>query len=288
MVSAPAFFVLGLGVHARMFSSHYDIVRDDPHSEAEILAYVPYLRQSKAFVARDPHATVAEARRVAEAWVSGAGKGDLKPLSPVAFEDTSSDGAKSQIFDTKSQIATRLINGIGESARSGNTRRAVQDAVLVVKLADILKYSDFISLFNCAGEQRRALHQIEAMSSKLSLADCQVIADALPDTKPQPARIDRMVRRSKQMFLTWRERRGYEPLSIEDTQLLSEIPALVRNDNAVALREMRDRIYASKDDHVPTYCSSVRLGVGAQELLNQDITKVTELIAKRRSSPASK
>lgn len=283
MVFAPAIFLAGIGVHARGLNNEFDIVADDPLHERQIMAYVPYLRNSPDFVVRLPRAPVSSARECARRWVQGAESGSLRPLNPIAYEDTSSDGPKSQIFEVCGRVQGRLLAGIGNSVETGDLHQATQDAILSIKLANVLKWSDFISLFNAATQQRRALRQIAPAIDRLSPADRKALLAAIPNLGADPHTMRSMAQRSRSLFLSYRRRRGYEPLSIEDTQLLSDIPAIVKEGNAVALRQMRDRMLASTDDVMPTYCSAVRLGYTAQNSLDRELTALRRRLQKEKA-----
>jgi hypothetical protein len=285
MVFAPAIFLIGLGVHARSLDDDFHIVANDPSHERAVLAYVPYLKKSAAFVDGSTKQSLPEARRIAKIWIEGAKSGDLKPLTPIAFEDTSSEGAKSEIFEVNGRIVTCLVTGVTGGVHKKNYHQATEDAVLAVQMAGILKHSDFISLFNSATAQRRAIQEVSGAFDKLPEKDRERLTTLLPLTQTKHDLVTRMIKRSHQLFVTWRQRRGYEPLSIEDTRLLSDIPALVEGGNAVSLQKMRHRMFASKDDYIPTYCSSLRIGVSAQDLLHKEILDLVRTINVKRASP---
>jgi hypothetical protein len=284
MVFAPAIFLVGLGVHARSLSDNFNFVANDPGRERAVLAYVPYLKKSDGFVDWTQNQSFEEARRVAKIWIEGAEQGKLKPLTPVAFEDTSSEGAKSEIFQVSSRIVTRLLQGVTRSIAAKNYHEATEDVVLAVRLANVLKHSDFISLFNNATAQRRGIQEIVEVADHLTAEDREKISELLPITQTKTELISKMLKRSRQLFVSWRERRGYQPLSIEDTQLLADVPALVENGNAVAQQRLRNRMFASQDDYVPTYFSSIRIGVNAQELLHKEIRSAFRRVNSRRDS----
>lgn len=277
MVFAPALFLVGIGVNARSLSTDFEFVSNDSRTERHIQAYVPYLRDAEKALTPAHRASEDEITKIAREWVDGALRGDLRSLNPIAYDDTSSDGAKSEIFDVRSRIAGRLINRIPDEM-AADRHKAVTDTVLAIRLASILKYSDFISLFNCASEQRRAIQHIEPFATSLDPADKQALREVLPTLGSCQKTVDVMTSRSRELFLAWRNSRGFPPLSIEDTQLLSDVPAVIRNGNAVAMRQLRDRIFASKDDHVPTFCSSLRLGIASQSLLEGDVRKLSALL----------
>ena len=52
MVCSPALFLAGIGVHARGLVPTFEPLANDPKTEKQILSYVPYLRESRAFLNR--------------------------------------------------------------------------------------------------------------------------------------------------------------------------------------------------------------------------------------------
>src|SRR5579862_220050 len=183
MVFAPAIFLVGIGVHARTISRDFEFVESDPESERQLLAYSTYMRAETPFEGTNRKTNVGIARLVAQKWISGAEKHDLKPLSPSVYEDTSGEGAKSQIFDRASRVTQRLVDSVGESARKGDFHQATADAVLAIRFSNILKFSDFLSLFNSSNEQRVALQFIKLHLGQLDASDRRSLALALDELR---------------------------------------------------------------------------------------------------------
>jgi hypothetical protein len=280
MVCAPAMFLIGIGVHARGMTDEFDFVANDARTEKALLAYVPYIKQSQRFT-RDR--SVGEARRLAGLWIKGAEEGDLKPLPPIAYDDTSSDGPKSQAFSTRAKITSRLMTETFQDVQDGNLHQAVIDGTLAIRIAEVQKYSDFISLFNCVTEQRRTIEAWQLASGKMTAKDRKLVAQALVLCRGNYRVIENMANRSRQIFLEWRKQRGYEPLSIEDTKLLSEMPAFVSGNTASSMRDLPSRNFASTDDHLPMYYSSLQLAVNAQALLDERGNELMRKLAHKEA-----
>jgi hypothetical protein len=274
MAFAPAVFLIGIGARGRTFSTDYNFVANDPCTERRIQAYVPYLRKYPSFVTSGRFGDLGLARAAAASWIEGAGRGDLKPLAPICYDDTSSDGGKSTIFEFEAKVANRLEFAITEEVKQGNYHEAATDSLLVIGMSSILKYSDFFSVYHCASEQRRVVLFIEEIAGHLTPDDRRALSTALSQVTTDQATIATMIGRQQEFFIGWRAKSGFQPLSIEDTQLLSDIPALAQDGSLVAMHELRSRVLASKDNHLPAYCSSLRLGVGAQDRVDQDARRL--------------
>lgn len=270
MVLAPAIFLAGIGVNARSISTEFDTVCNDARTDRAILAYIPYMRELEAPYREHSESDRRRALNTANQWIAAANKGVLMPLAPIAYEDTSTEGAKSQVFEAKANLISRLSTAIGEEIDAGQYNRAAEYTARAMRLSEILKYSDFISLYNCATEQRRQLMTISPYIVKLDSQHKQLLSSAVKDCATEETQVNRMARRSNRLFLSWRMRKNYQPLSIEDTKLLAEIPAMVTGDSAVSLADFRNRMFATRDANVPNYCSSVRLGLTATKWLDKE------------------
>jgi hypothetical protein len=283
MVLAPALFLAGIGVNARSISTEFDTVRNDSRSDAQIFAYVPYMRECQAPLRHDSESDLRLAMRTAKDWIAGAQEGKLKPLLPSAYEDTSSEGVKSQVFDAKSTLEGRIISGIQDKVEAGKFEEATRCTVTALELGEILKYSDFISLYNCASEQRRALLAIQPCVDRLSPDQRERIRIAVRRVQTNSDQVDRMVRRSRNLFLAWRVRNHYQPLPIEDTRMLAEIPAIIKGEGAASMTQLRDRMFVTTDRSVPSYFSSVRLGVCASNWLDGDREELLATLDRPKS-----
>ena len=204
----------------------------------------------------------------------------FRALAPVCYDDVSTDGNKNQIFETRNRVAGRLSADVADALQRHSIHDAVIDSILVLRLDDVAKCSDFASLYCSATEQRRALFLLRPYVNQMSADDRKSIECAIRSLDLSRSTLDKMMDRSKQLFLTWRERTGCEPLSIEDTHLLSDIPALADDVDSAKLLQFRNRVLACKDDHLPVYCSTVRLGITAQEHLGQEVRRIKRLLAK--------
>src|SRR5690349_2313652 len=89
MVVAPAVFLVGLGVHARAMDRDYDFVANDGATEIHIQAYVPYVRAFEALRARSSAMRPETVRTVTDRWICGWLSCKLRPLPPIAYDDTS-------------------------------------------------------------------------------------------------------------------------------------------------------------------------------------------------------
>lgn len=285
MVVAPAIFLAGIGVNARSLSTEFDTIRNDARTDRAILAYVPYMRETEAPLRHDNPADLDRALGISKKWLAAANRGELKALPPIAYEDTSTEGAKSQVFEAKSKVVFRLLSGIEETGKAGNYAKMSECATAAIRMSEILKYSDFISLFNCTTEQRRATDFTKPFLEKLDVKHRSELIRTLSLAKPDTKRVDQMARLSRHLFLAWRVRNNYQPLAVEDTKLLREIPVLIKGDGAISLTELRDRMFASNDRTVPSYCSSVRLGLIATKLFDTEIATTLRVLKREKAAP---
>src|SRR5579862_2066161 len=232
MLCAPGAFLIAIGIHGRTVPHNFEFVANDPLTEHRIQAYVPYIStDAAACPGRGDGPDLA--RNAALKWICGAQRGDLTPLNPVSYDDTSTDGLKSEIFDVQARIASELVQSVAGSLQSHELHNAASDAALVLRLENVLKCSDFASLFRCSTQQRHTLEMLRPYAGIMSESDRRALKDAVSTLVPNSRILERMVTRSQKLFLKWRQRTGCEPLSIEDSRLLSEIPALSEDGNLI-------------------------------------------------------
>lgn len=264
MVVAPALFLIGIGVHARTMERDFERLENDPRTESHIQAYVPLLRETAAISQNDVRVRPGRLRQIAARWINGAQDGRLRALRPIAYEDTSTEGVKAQVFEVQSRLVALLTLAIDRDVQAHRLADGAQDAIAALETANTLKYSDFLSLYNCANQQRNILRRAEKLLPSLAPADRTRLLEAIRTLIAEPKVLDGMANQSRLLFLSWRDRQGYPNLAIEDTRLLSEIPAMIESDDPLTLQAIRRRVVASNDDFVPTYYSALRLGIEAQ------------------------
>jgi hypothetical protein len=270
MTIAPAIFLGGIGVHARAMLNGWDFVENDPKTEASILRYGQFLGQIAPGL-REGH--IESTRDAATKWVANYQNGTLPDLNPIAYDDTTSDGVKSQIFLAKSRLCALLSSHATKSLQEGNSAEGMKDLTIWIKLGDAGKFSDFISLFNGTTEQRRVIYLVEKYRNKFSKDQLRTIASELDQIKHDQKAVERLTVITKHNFLTYRNRHGDPPLSIEDSSLVSELPALVKGDALEAVQSIKQRGIASNDTSIPNFVSGVRLGIASQANLDVKIAE---------------
>lgn len=267
MVVAPALFLIGIGVHARTMERDFERLANDPRTESHIQAYAPLLLETRTVSQDDVRHRPGRLRQIAERWIDGARDGHLRPLRPIAYEDTSTEGVKAQVFEAQGRLVALLTLAIDRDLAAHRPSDAARDAITAMETANTLKYSDFLSLYNCANQQRHILIRVQKLLPDLPPVDRARLLEATRTMIAEPKVLDGMANQSRVLFLSWRDRQGYPNLAIEDTRLLSEIPAMIESDDPLTLQAIRRRVVASNDDFVPTYYSALRLGIEAQREL---------------------
>lgn len=275
MTIAPAIFVGGIAVHARAMLDGWEFVENDPATEKSIQAYGPFVKDTIATLreTHEPSALCALGQR----WVSASKDGTLKSLVSISYEDTTSDGVKAQIFTTRASLGNALMQACRKAVAKQDYHAAATCATTSLQLANVGKYSDFIGMYNSATEQRRTLVLVEGHLKELPQSDKLALRLALKEASDtnRPL-LEKMTWTQKHNYLLWRDRREFPQLSIEDSKLVSEVPVMLDGDYAVAVQNLRQRALASKDKTVPSYVSSVRLGIVSQLSLQKEIKEIEE------------
>lgn len=277
MTIAPAIFMGGLAVHARAMFDGWEFIENDTSVEAKIQAYRPLVHQAEMTLHETPSAT--ELQKLASSWTESYANGKVVDLEPISYEDTSSDGVKSQIFSARSAVGNALLQDARHQIETRHLKVAVEDIRAAIRIANTGKYSDFVSIYNSSTEQRRAIYLLKNIFPKLSPSDRANMLDFLhANTTFDQKRAQKLALIQKHNYLAWRSRQDYPNLSIIDTKTLAEIPVLLKGDVAVAAATFRERAFASRDRTVPQFTSSVRLGIVSQLSLEKLVKELDQSV----------
>jgi hypothetical protein len=106
-------------------------------------------------------------RSIAKVWVDGAAEGKLKPLPPCASDDTLRGPIKNQIYTANQSVADNLRVLASDERAEGRYESAAEDLILDLKVSDVLKNSDPISVFILSDKEDFALKALDRMLDQL-------------------------------------------------------------------------------------------------------------------------
>jgi len=136
--------------------------------EAAIEAYIGPVRAAEglALEGRGPHGelqpTEADALRaleVAERWMEGSQRGELRDLESTYYGDTCAVGVKAQIMQARDAILEALL-ACADSRRVRSPWLRTRCALVALRVGAIAKYSDFGAVTASVAKQSRALRRL--------------------------------------------------------------------------------------------------------------------------------
>lgn len=219
--------VLALAGRPGEATSH---VREDPTIQDRITAYVAPVRSVLALDA-DPKADD-EVRKTARDWIELARRGVLTDLEAADCGDTCQFGVKQEVMRAKCDLAQRLAH---VAERASTPQQATRDALDVLRLATVGKYSD---LHAVAAQYLRAQAAVEIVARTLR----KLAPDEAAATRRELATMIPDLRECGRLLL-----RGWTQVSLERPEATEE--AVRRHDIAALVAEMATET-ASRDDFV--------------------------------------
>ncbi len=247
MVAMPAICLAGLGAKAQIEYDPYEFVTPTPKQNEAILAYTDVVSKSEhaerlAYTSGYLTAT----RAVGLMWVDGAKSGKLVPLVPVSYDDTSRDGIKAEITQRNQSICSSLIYNANQEKFKGDYANAVSDSLMGIRVAQVLKYSDYPSVMQAGLYERRALKVLIDALPHVPGAQRRQIAAELVNLKPKAERLQQVAGLERFMFIDYLRRMGVDATRIESVRPFASTTV------ALPTNQFRGSLLASaRDDTLP-------------------------------------
>jgi hypothetical protein len=164
---APLALLAFLGIHGREARPAHVLVTPPAEGQRAITRFVEPVRAVAALgLAEGTRAAAPNpaAREVARQWVEGWRSGRLGPLPRASYDESVRDGYRSAIYARQRQLIEELARLASEAESSGDVRKAVEDNVLIVELAQVLRFEDLVGACSHSLSQKRALMEIERLA----------------------------------------------------------------------------------------------------------------------------
>ncbi len=173
LVATPFVVVTTLGLHAHHAAEPFKFVANTRARDMLVSNYIPVVRESENASKGKLLIPEKKAMELASHWISGAKSGLLRPLTPIAVDDSSREGVKGQIVRSCMKVAESLNLSASEHLRAGAYGLAIRDTLKSMETVQTVKFFDFASLGESCMVERRSLLLIQNSLGKLP-ADEQV------------------------------------------------------------------------------------------------------------------
>ncbi len=148
----PFAMVLGMGATVRHATTAHSTLQYSDAQNQRIEAYSPLMTRASWSSAKSQ--TV---ERYAKLWVAEGKGGNLEALPPAFQEDLEEDNPRSQILQTWTYLVEHLGTVMRSNLRAHNTSAATLDAAQIIRVSEILRYSDFDALRTATDATQRAI-----------------------------------------------------------------------------------------------------------------------------------
>ncbi len=287
MVAAPFILMTAIAVNSRTYNDGWSTLEAGPELNERIGAYVEPARAVAALQWKGQNlATDQEVRDVANQWVIGAKLGKLKPLIPAHFGDSTEFGVKEQILSANTTLARRMQIVARNDLLDGRPLLAARDLTLTIKLCDVLKYSDLISLSALSSEQIRTLKLIDEIGPKLDRTVVRSVISELERSRGQTRQLVEMLVKSRNLYSTQADREGSAAVRIVDQEPFVALTSIVRSQrpNAESLKSIRNMIVASRGD-IPMVITLAKIAWLRQSDFEKKASETVSALRKLSAMP---
>lgn len=261
MVMGPFILMTAIAVNSRTYNDGWITLEAGPALHERIAAFVRPCQAALSLQTKGSiTASEKQVREVAALWIDGAESGKLRPIVPAFFGDSMEDGVKSQILGASHSIARRLrALGIAETDH-GKYAQAAEDYLGCIRIAQILKASDFVSLSLSSCVQLEALRDLRAIVGHLTPEQAMQIASQLEQICPLNDEASEILNRSRRQYAVFSIRNGVEPLNIVEPDTLVRVSSLMKSGHPTpsAISYVRSIIVASRGE-TPQVLSLARI-----------------------------
>lgn len=273
LVAGPFLMLAIMAIKSRTNYDPWESPRNTADVESRIDAYIQPMKSLNQALELGDDASV---RQVAREWIDQHERGVLRPLPPCSYVDSTRDGVKGQVTLGKNRLTYRLIDQSDELLAAGRTAEAVSDALLAYRVASVLKFSDFTTVYDTCRAQLRVLKTLQDAKARLGPEQKKevrhLLAECVVDVKP----LNRILLQSRRLYTESLQARGQQSLPIEDTQQFTQIGNVLQaRCDAESLQSVRRLIVASNGD-MPRILTTAKLAWQMENQLEKASTTLLE------------
>lgn len=211
---SPVILLACIAVHARTYEDPFVPQATDPVQQKRILALKDLVIESDKAVQRK--ADGAAILELMDRWKRTLNESKEGRLIPIGADDTTSEGAKSEIFKSSASLSIYLMD-IGQIEAKSNPGRALDYYRACLENSELLKYMDVNSVRSAVLNERRAVRLIEQIP-----ADAKVrgqAANFLACFLKEQRNLQDIDQLSEDAFNRSRERAEMDLVSLRGTKL---------------------------------------------------------------------
>jgi hypothetical protein len=176
LASGP-FLLLGMIViNSRLRVNDWQFVEYGSETSSRIHAYAGPVSQVRQRIAYGKSYTADDLRSVIALWLDAYARGDLQDVQPATTIEYGMTPVYQQILDAKQILVSAAIRQGDQLRSEGEHGEAAEFYVSAAELANVGKYSEFLSITEGAIYQIASIERLVAISPELDAAKCAEIA----------------------------------------------------------------------------------------------------------------
>jgi hypothetical protein len=284
LIAVPVVLAILVGFGTRNASDPFAFTSYDPLQNRILEAYAPYVAETQMAIANPVTADSARTRALAQEWVQGADKGELKTPNIVSWDDNVDNAAKQQVF-TASYRIVEALNVIAErEARSGQWDLAARDSFLSLDMAAVTRDFDLISITRMTGVERRSLACLRETLPHLSQSHRHQLIERLSEVPIRHEKLLAIAIRSRDVFsIDQAQMHQFSGPSIGvDAQL--PISSLSRLSTAGDDKRLRQLVNKESDNSKAEFYGLERAAFHSSADIERDVQDMLAGIQKNRRS----
>lgn len=180
----PFAFLAYVGIRGRLAESDYQVVEYGNLNAERLYAYGPYIKAAQMLALR-PASQVSDAQltQLAQEWVDAYADGELEDVLPARLSDIGETGPKQEILRARAVIVRRIESRMIDATRREDYEAAAHWSVLMMRLGEVGKYSDFVHIGESGLYQISAMRVAEDIAPHLSESQRTDLWEAVQDSK---------------------------------------------------------------------------------------------------------
>jgi len=285
MATAPFFLLGSLAAQSRLHIDAFDPAGCTNQQQADIAAYISPVRMTSILRVGVDNISHDQVLKVANYWITGAQSRKLKPLEPAFYDDTVRSNVKSQI-KTASDLIINTLNRDAEINLAKNPWRSVQDHVVALKVAEILKYSDPYAVAFSGVRERNILRSLTEVAGRLHLDQKRELSKQIEDFSAQQQPIEPLVRQTRKFYQFEQQRMSNNELAPYNTEEAVAVSLAEEPSVTAVMRQARNGVRG----HVPAmdhpYLGQLRMAYASQEHLKEMTKELLQDLRKGEPSSA--
>jgi hypothetical protein len=277
LLTCPVVFSGFIAMYSRSYNDPFNLPASSPAQEAAVMAYVPYVAETKAVFAHGDTPRSREAMlTLAKKWDLAVQAKELHPLVPVSFEDSPELGARGEVTRAKGRLVSGLLDDARKLADVGKADIAAEEVLLATRLSESLKYSDLNGVYLSSAEQQRATVVLNKIAKCLDAEDKAAVRSGLLAIQANAPTLELVTRYSRTQYYDWLRRMSKTPVSIEDIHRTVLVTERIASDpsSEAALKFVRRGLTQAPVDSGPEYLSELRVAWAAENASQKQIKRL--------------